>query len=92
MNALTHTQLHKKVAVNERDMFEWHYLLEGPDGFSLSLAQTHSLYIYAHAHIHYIPDTNKQVLSSTLPLCEYYLYQLSLTYLLSTFLFDALRI
>jgi len=45
MNALSHTQLHKKVAVNERDMFEWHYLLEGPDGFSLSLAQTHSLYI-----------------------------------------------
>ena len=23
---------HIQVAVNERDMFEWHYLLEGPEG------------------------------------------------------------
>ena len=44
MNARTHIQLLKKVAVNERDMFEWHYLLEGPDGFSL--------FIYMHMHMY----------------------------------------
>ena len=77
MNARTHIQLLKKVAVNERDMFEWHYLLEGPDGFSL--------FICMHMHMYITSDTNKQFLSCTLPLCAHYRYQLSLLILYQLF-------